>query len=450
MARTIHVGLTGLSRAGKTVFLTSAIHDLVEHTGEDLDDFRFSGWRYVGNPQPLPNGVEPFPYRKLVQALREDPPQWPAPNTDVTEYRVHLHFVQDDNRRREAVVVFLDYPGERLVDIALLDTSYEDWSEEVWERLQDPHQPAREAAQNFLDCVCDMQAALRGAVPEHRRQVAQRAFGEFLMGLRKVRCLAAPVVPIMEAEQQETAVSAPFFPLNREARQRLPRLHQLLKQAYAAYLKTSVAPFLRRIAACSHQVILVDVLDILRNGTEKFNEVKEQMQRVLNCYRRINRGWFNRLWSQMPWVGRPQIRRVSFCATKADQATRDCRGNLVNLLRSLFTRAEQAIRFDRRIVQKIDFLGIAAFRCTDDVDTDHEGRPIVALRGRLKHEASPDEDTYYPGRVPEEWPAYEEKWRSFRFPDFLPRRLPDINTGRPLPHINMDQILFALVEGLLP
>jgi hypothetical protein len=43
--KAIHVGLTGLSRAGKTVFLTSAIHSLLEHTGRDLSEFKFNGWR---------------------------------------------------------------------------------------------------------------------------------------------------------------------------------------------------------------------------------------------------------------------------------------------------------------------------------------------------------------------------------------------------------------------
>jgi predicted YcjX-like family ATPase len=111
-------------------------------------------------------------------------------------------------------------------------------------------------------------------------------------------------------------------------------------------------------------------------------------------------------------------------------------------------RAEQALQFNRRLIQKIDFLAIAAHRCTDDVDTDHDGKPIVAMRGRLNPNDK-DESLYFPGRVPQQWPEHKEDWRSFRFPDFLPRKLPDIATGRPLPHIKMDQILFALVEDLL-
>jgi predicted YcjX-like family ATPase len=257
------------------------------------------------------------------------------------------------------------------------------------------------------------------------------------------------VVPVLQAAMNPSGVCAPFFPVDAESRQHLPRLLTRLKKEYAAYQNASVRPFLQRIAACSHQIVLVDVLDILRNGVEKFDEVRDQMQRVLNCYRQVNGGWIPYIQSILPFIGRPLIRRVSFCATKADQATRDNRDNLTSLLRDLFVRAEQALHFDRRTIQKIDFLAIASHRCTDDIDTDHEGKPIVALRGRLFDDMAKNEGPYFPGRVPQQWPEHKEDWRAFRFPDFLPRKLPDIATGRPLPHIKMDQVLFSVVENLL-
>lgn len=447
--RTIFVGLTGLSRSGKTVFLTSAIHDFVQHTGLEMDEFRFNGWRYVGHPQLLPQGVLPFPQQALVKAFREDPPRWPLSTVDVTEFRIHLQFLHENNRRREGTVVFVDYPGERLVDVALLDTSYEDWSESAWVQLHHPSHSAQAAARDFLAVIQSLQPDTRGAISENKRQVAQHAFGAFCASARKARQVIAPVLPVLLAEQRHGGVCTPFFPLKREDRQRLPKLHRLLKQQYAAYLKSAVSPFLRRIGACSHQIVLVDVLDILRSGTEKYDEIQEQMQRVLHCYRKINRGWLRYLGSKVPLVGRPLIRRVSFGATKADQATRDYRGNLVCLLRELFVKATTALQFDHRTVKKIDFWHVAAHRCTDDVDADHEGKPIVALRGRLQEGALPEEGLYFPGRVPAQWPAQKHEWQAFRFPDFRPRRLPDITLARPLPHLNMDQILFAIVEDLL-
>jgi len=75
-------------------------------------------------------------------------------------------------------------------------------------------------------------------------------------------------------------------------------------------------------------------------------------------------------------------------------------------------------------LDRTEFLSIAAHRCTDDVDTDHDGRPIVALRGRLSQDDK-NEGLFFPGHVPQQWPENRTAWRDFRFPDFLPRKLPD-------------------------
>lgn len=447
----IHVGLTGLSRAGKTVFLTAAIHDFVEHTGRDLKEFKFNGWRYVANPVPLPNGVVPFPYSEHVKVFRGDPPRWPDRTVDITEFRIRMQLVDEKNRRAEGEIVFVDYPGERLLDVPLLETAYDDWADQTLMKLTSPPDSVRDAARESLECIGSLQVDSKGMLADDAWNSAQRVFGKCCILCHAAGTAIAPVAPVLLAAKNRSAsASAPFFPLSAEMRQRFPGVHKRLKKEYAAYLKSSVAPFLQRIAACSHQIILVDVLDVLRTGVEEFVEIREQMQRALNCYRQANSGRFNYLLSMMPFFGKPLIRKVTFCATKVDQATRDHRENLISLLRDLFLRAEQALQFDRRTIKKIEFIPIAAHRCTDDVDTDHDGRQIVALRGRRMDSDDNGEELIYPGRVPQQWPEYKDNWQDFRFPDFLPRKLPDLASGRPLPHINMDQMLFSIVEELLP
>lgn len=432
------------------MFLTAAIHDFVEHTGRDLKEFRFHGWRYVGNPAPLPNGAVPFPYNEHVKAFREDPPRWPDRTVEITEYRLRLQLVHEKNRRAECEIVFVDYPGERLLDVSLLETSYDEWADRTLMKLVSPPELSRESAQEFLECIETLQADPKGIPIDDAWKAAQRTFGRCCVAFHAAAAPITPVVPVLLAAMNPSAtISAPFFPLNSAMRQRLPSAHKRLKQDYAAYLKSSVTPFLQRIAACSHQIILVDVLDVLRTGIDEFNEIREQMQRALDCYRQANRGAFNYLLSMLPVFGKPLIRKVTFCATKVDQATRDHRDNLISLLQDLFVRAEQALHFDRRSIKKIEFIPIAAHKCTDDVDVDHEGKPIVALLGRRLDSDSQAEEVIYPGRVPQQWPEYKEKWQAFRFPDFLPRRLPDLASGRPLPNINMDQVLFSIVEDIL-
>ena len=66
---TLRVGVTGLSRAGKTIFITALVHNLL--TGGRLPAFaplaqgRFIGARLAESPDP---GVPRFAYEQLLEA----------------------------------------------------------------------------------------------------------------------------------------------------------------------------------------------------------------------------------------------------------------------------------------------------------------------------------------------------------------------------------------------
>ena len=75
---TLRLGVTGLSRAGKTIFITALIHNLV--TGGRLPGFaamtegRFIGARLAEHPD---QGVPRFAYEQHLKALTGKPPTWP-------------------------------------------------------------------------------------------------------------------------------------------------------------------------------------------------------------------------------------------------------------------------------------------------------------------------------------------------------------------------------------
>ena len=82
---------------------------------------------------PQTDEVPPFPLEQTVAALAADPPHWPASTTDLRRVRLALRFSSAGLLRllggtAELSVEILDYPGEWLLDLPLLQQSYGDWS----------------------------------------------------------------------------------------------------------------------------------------------------------------------------------------------------------------------------------------------------------------------------------------------------------------------------------
>ena len=92
--RQLRLAVTGLSRSGKTAFLTSLVNQL-RHAGMEarLDllpaarEGRLLGARRI-NQQDL--GVPRFPYDQAMAALEQTPPRWPEPTRGISELRLTI------------------------------------------------------------------------------------------------------------------------------------------------------------------------------------------------------------------------------------------------------------------------------------------------------------------------------------------------------------------------
>ena len=80
-----------------------------------------------------------------MEALLADPPNWPTPTRSVSEIRLELRFRTRHpllrHLSREPSTLYLDivdYPGEWLLDLPLLELSYAEWSEQVRRQLAAP------------------------------------------------------------------------------------------------------------------------------------------------------------------------------------------------------------------------------------------------------------------------------------------------------------------------
>jgi len=95
--RTVRLAVTGLSGSGKTVFITSMVHNLLSAVGHParLPFLRAAAERRLRAIRPHAPGAEtiaPFPVHEAIAALAADPPHWPLSTTDVRRANLSLRF----------------------------------------------------------------------------------------------------------------------------------------------------------------------------------------------------------------------------------------------------------------------------------------------------------------------------------------------------------------------
>ena len=233
----IRVGVTGLSRAGKSVFVTSAIYNLLATTGKHLHDSERQNMvavnelpagvsrnrenpsilRYLGEQLPLDDGVKPFPFDWNVQLYRKDPPEWPKPTHDITEFKLRVTFINGGRVEGPPERTFIDYPGERLLDIALTQKSYSQWSDETLNRLNRADEGLSSAAAEYIQSL-----PAEGANPVADAELARlgRSYGT-LCPAQQAGVAVTPVEPLLASTN---AAEMPFAPLPEHIRVRNPAL----------------------------------------------------------------------------------------------------------------------------------------------------------------------------------------------------------------------------------
>src|SRR6201986_2179140 len=127
---TVRLGVTGLSRAGKTVFITALIHGLIRGGRFPVFEPFASGRIARARLEPQPDDAVPrFAYENHVRTLVTDR-RWPNSTVDISELRLVIDYQRHNGADRTLTLDISDYPGEWLLDLPLLNKTYEQWSAE--------------------------------------------------------------------------------------------------------------------------------------------------------------------------------------------------------------------------------------------------------------------------------------------------------------------------------
>ena len=190
-APTVRLGVTGLARAGKTVFITALVHNLLSGGRLPLLQASASGRIAAATLDPQPDDAVPrFDYEAHIKRM-VTAREWPDSTKRIAELRVTIAFesaspIARALGRNRLHLDIVDYPGEWLLDLPLLAKDFATWSRETLARARRSALPAATAWLARLDAL----PRAAGADETTARDLA----GMFTAYLQESRNAASPAL----------------------------------------------------------------------------------------------------------------------------------------------------------------------------------------------------------------------------------------------------------------
>ncbi|PKH26797.1 hypothetical protein CIG19_03095 [Enterobacterales bacterium CwR94] len=447
--RHLRLAVTGLSRSGKTAFITSLVNQLLNvQTGARLPLFSAVRDERLLGVKRVPQrdlGIPRFTYDEGLAQIYGAPPQWPTPTRGVSEICLALRFRSQSSllrHFRETSTLYLeivDYPGEWLLDLPMLAQDYVTWSRQMtgllqgeraewaaeWRQLCAGLDPLAPADENRLAAIAEGWTRYLRRCKDEGQHFIQP--GRFVL---PGDLAGAPVLQFFPWPDVDAYGESPLAQADKTTNM------GMLRSRFEYYCQHVVKGFYRNhFLRFDRQIVLVDCLQPLNSGPQAFNDMRLALTQLMQSFSYGQRTLFRRLFS-------PVIDKLLFAATKADHVTPDQHANMVSLLQQLVQDAWQNAAFEGI---SMDCLGLASVQATQSGRVEHRGESLPALRGDRLADGEPL--TVYPGEVPPRLPS-QAFWQQqgFQFEQFRPQVL---DVDKPLPHIRMDAALEFLLGDKL-
>ncbi len=376
MTPTLRLGVTGLARSGKTVFITALVRNLID--GGRLPFFGpVAEGRLIRaylTPQP-DDDVPRFPYEDHLAVLARDPPEWPESTSRVSQLRVTVEYLSRSILKRSLGIDRLhidivDYPGEWLLDLGLIDLDYRTWANGACTLAQDARHRAMAApwlshvASLDPDGPADEQGALHGS----------RLFAAYLRAARNAGLDGVGPGRFLMPGDLEGSPLLTFLPMpiGEGASIRRGSLAAMLERRYDSYKAHVVMPFFRGyFSRIDRQIVLVDALTALNGGDAALADVRRTLGAVLAPFKVGSPNWFMALMTR-------RIDRILFAAAKSDHVHHTSHARLENLLAGIAHEAA-----DRAVIAGADIrlMAISALRATREAEVARTEEPLPCIVG---------------------------------------------------------------------
>lgn len=441
----IRLGVTGLSRAGKTVFITSLVANLINRGRMPALRAAADGRIEAVWLQPQPDNTVPrFAYESHLGTMTGHVPFWPESTSGISELRLSFRvrpngLLAGFQGANTVHLDIVDYPGEWLLDLALLDQSYRQWSDTVLQRFG-----ARSEMAAFGDRLARIDAAAMLDEP-----VAQALAVSYTHALAELRaaglsnCTPGRFLMPGDLKGSPALTFAPLPPGS------APRgsLAREFERRFEAYKREVVRPFFREhFARIDRQVVLVDMLGAIHAGPVAVEDMRQSLADILATFRPGRNDFLRQI-----FLGK-RVEKILFAATKAD--------HLHHTQHAQLTAIAEAVLADARA--RADFAGaeteamsIASLRTTTEDTIEQGGRTLNVVRGRLL--STGKAMAMYPGRLPDDPskllnPARSgaETWldAEYSIAGFAPQEV-TLKPGDGPPHIRLDRAAEFLIGDRL-
>ncbi|MBO9631329.1 MAG: YcjX family protein [Shinella sp.] len=457
---TIRLGVTGLSRAGKTVFISSLVHNLLNGGRLPLFEAGRSGRVSKIRLEPQPDDAVPrFQYEDHIRALVADR-LWPDSTRAISQLRVTLDYESASGWGRlfspgKLSIDIVDYPGEWLLDLPLLGQDFRTFSQNTvtlagsgiraelardWLALSGTVDPAAPASEATARALAESFTAYLKACKSDERSLSTLPPGRFLMPGDLEGSPALTFAPLPNLTNGPPAKGS---------------LQAMMERRYEAYKTHVVRPFFREhFARLDRQIVLIDALQAINRGAEAVHDLERALGDVLDCFRSGTNSFLS------SFVTR-RIDRIVIAATKADHLHHESHARLEAVTRRLVERAIERIGMSGA---GIEVMALASVRATREATVKHNGEELPVIVGvpmkgeKINGEIFDGErkTAIFPGDLPENpdslFEALEQHSEGLlNFVRFRPPHIEETGGGLKLsvPHIRLDRALQYLIGDRL-
>ncbi len=445
---TLRLGVTGLSKSGKTIFITALIHALTKGTRLPVFEAYAQGRITRAYLEPQPDDDLPrFAYEDHLQHLTSKDRSWPESTRRISQLRLTLEYeprglIARNFQSGKLHIDIIDYPGEWLLDLPLMNMTYRQWSEAT---IAASHvEPRASLAKSWHSHLATLDAS--SVAKELEAVKAAELFTAYLAKCREDDVALSSLLPgrfLMPGDFAGSPLLT-FAPLNAKAEEEFPKgsLGDLMERRYDSYVSKIVRPFFfNHFARLDRQIVLVDVLSALNAGPAAVQDLKTALTQVMACFR----FGANSVFSKM--LGR-RIDRILFAATKTDLLHQTSHDRLENILRLTIEDARKQAEFSGAT---IDVAALAAIRATREAKVKQKNEELYCIAGipqrgeRIGNTMfdGESEAAIFPGDLPANSPDALDGTMlgKLKFVRFRPPPLKD----DAFPHIRLDRSLEFLL-----